>query len=265
MPAIVTLLSDFGSRSPYPAQMKAVLAASCDAVFIDITHDVPRHDVRTGAYLLAAVAPTTPAGTVHLAVVDPGVGTARHPLIVTGGGQFFVGPDNGLLLPAAKRLGEPQVFHMNAEGVGGKRVSSTFHGRDLFAPAAARLLAGTPPQSLGRPSTEFVDLDLGASRQNNAALVGHVIYVDAFGNLITTIPSSALATDGRPVQVLIGRKRSAAIVERTYGDAPGGRVVIVPGSDGLLEVAVREGNAAERFAASQGTSVKIEPPPRKRR
>jgi S-adenosylmethionine hydrolase len=215
--------------------------------------------------LLAAVAPTTPAGTVHLAVVDPGVGTERHPLIVTGGGQFFVGPDNGLLLPAAKRLGGPRVFHMNAPGIGGGKVSPTFHGRDLFAPAAARLVAGTPPQSLGHPTAEFVDLDLGASRQNGAAVVGHIIYADAFGNLITTIPSSTLAADGRPVHVIVGRKGSTATVERTYGDAALGRVVIVPGSDGLLEVAVREGNAAERFAASQGTSVRIEALPRKRR
>src|SRR5712691_13346055 len=141
MPGVVTLLTDFGSSSPYPAEMKAVLASSCEAVLIDITHDVPRHDVRTGAYLLAAVAPTTPAGTVHLAVVDPGVGTARHPLIVTGGGQFFVGPDNGLLLPAAKRLGGPQVFHMNAQGIGGEQVSPMFHGRDLFGLVSRRLLS----------------------------------------------------------------------------------------------------------------------------
>jgi S-adenosylmethionine hydrolase len=154
---------------------------------------------------------------------------------------------------------------MNGQGIGREKVSTTFHGRDLFAPAAARLVAGTPPQRLGRPTTEFVDLDLGASRKNGAAVVGDVIYVDTFGNLITTIPSSTLAPDGRAVQVMIGRKRSAATLERTYGDAAPGRVVVVPGSDGLLEVAVREGNAAEHFAASQGTSVRIEALARKQR
>src|SRR2546422_7221811 len=102
MPLIVTLLSDFGSGSPYPGQMKAVLASSCDAVFIDITHDIPRHDVRAGAYLLAAVARTTPAGTVHLAVVDPGVGTTRRALGVASRGPMFIRPDNGLLVAAAK-------------------------------------------------------------------------------------------------------------------------------------------------------------------
>src|SRR5437899_11128938 len=114
MPVIVTLLSDFGSESPYPAQMKAVLASSCDAVLIDITHDIPRHDIRAGAYVLSAVARTTPAGTVHLAVVDPGVGTTRRPLIVASGGQCFIVPDDGLLLPAANRAGPPRAFELIA-------------------------------------------------------------------------------------------------------------------------------------------------------
>src|SRR5258708_25293741 len=130
--------------------MKEVLGSCCDAVFIDIPPDVPRHDVRTGAYLIAAVAPTTPAGTVHPAVVDPGVGTARHPLIVTGGGQFFVGPDNGLLLPPAKRLGGPRGFQMNGPSIRGEKVSTTFHARDPFAPAAAPPAAGPAPPTHGR-------------------------------------------------------------------------------------------------------------------
>ncbi len=258
MPPIVTLLSDFGNRSPYPAQMKAVLAASCDAVLIDITHDVPRHDLRTGAYLLAAVAQTTPAGTVHLAVVDPGVGTARRPLVVVGGGQFFVGPDNGVLLPAARRLGPPRAYEITAPALTRGAGSATFHGRDIFAPAAARLAAGALPEGLGRPVAEFTDLDLGAGRREGTVLAGEVIYVDAFGNLITSISSSLLASDGTPVRVMVGHKRSPATAARTYGEVAAGRVVVVPASDGLLEVAVREGSAAERFAASRGAPVRIE-------
>src|SRR2546427_3636916 len=147
MPVIITLLSDFGSGSPYPAQMKVVLASSCEAVLIDITHDVPRHDVRAGAYLLAAVARTTPAGTVHLAVVDPGVGTTRRPLLVASGGQGFIGPDNGLLLPAAKRGGRPPAVEIIAPEVLQSVSSSTFHGRDIFAPLAPRRVRRTPPQA----------------------------------------------------------------------------------------------------------------------
>jgi S-adenosylmethionine hydrolase len=265
VPSIVTLLSDFGSQSPYPAQMKAVLAASCDAVLIDITHDVPRHDLRTGAYLLAAVAQTTPAGTVHLAVVDPGVGTARRPLVVVAGGQFFVGPDNGLLLPAARRLGPPRAYEITGPvGTPGPS-AATFHGRDIFAPAAARLVAGALPNGFGRSVAEFVELDLGAGRREGTALAGQVIYVDAFGNLITNISSSVLASYGTPLHVTVGNKRSPATAARSYGEVALGRVVVVPGSDGLLEVAVREGSAAEWFAVSSGADIRIEERPARRR
>jgi len=257
LPTIITLLSDFGSGSPYPAEMKAVLAGQCEAVLIDITHDVPRHDVRTGAYLLAAVARSTPAGTVHLAVVDPGVGTARRPVVVISGGQSFVGPDNGLLLPAARRVGRPRVYEITAPDIVQASGSSTFHGRDIFAPAVARLARGTPPDALGRPVDRFVDLDLGVGRRTRGALTGTVIYVDAFGNLVTNIPAAALMPDGRPVGVTVGRRRLRAVAARTYGDVPSGRVAVVPNSDGLLEVAVREGSAAARLAAARGSTVTI--------
>src|SRR5438128_10543710 len=164
--------------------MKAVLASSCDAVFVDITPDIPRHDVRAGAYVLSAVARTTPAGTVHLAVVDPGVGTTRRPLIVASGGQCFVGPDNGLLLPAAKRVGRPHAYVIEAPEILRSVASSTFHGRDLFAPVAAQLVLGTPPQALGGVVEEPVDITLGAGYRAGDSLPGDVLYVDAFGNRI---------------------------------------------------------------------------------
>src|SRR5436853_3040726 len=190
MAVIVTLLSDFGSESPYPAQMKAVLESSCDAVLIDITHDIPRHDIRAGAYVLSAVARTTPAGTVHLAVVDPGVGTTRRPLIVASGGQCFVGPDNGLLLPAAKRVGRPHAYVIQAPEILHGVASSTFHGRDLFAPVAAQLVLGTPAQALGGAVEDAVGLTLEAGHRAGDVLHGEVLYVDAFGNLITNIPAA---------------------------------------------------------------------------
>ena len=258
MPLIVTLLSDFGSGSPYPGQMKAVLASSCDAVFIDITHDIPRHDVRAGAYVLSAVARTTPAGTVHLAVVDPGVGTTRRPLIVASGGQCFVGPDNGLLLPAAKRVGRPHAYVIQAPEILRSVASSTFHGRDLFAPVAAQLVLGTPPQALGGVVEDPVDLTLGAGYRAGDTLHGEVLYVDAFGNLITNIPAAELPGDGSPIQLTIGRRRIRATAARTYGNVARGGIAVVPGSDGLLEIAVREGSAAARLAMSLGAKVRIE-------
>ena len=258
MPFIVTLLSDFGSGSPYPAQMKVVLASSCEAALIDITHDVPRHEVRAGAYLLAAVARTTPAGTVHLAVVDPGVGTTRRPLLVASGGQVFIGPDNGLLLPAAKRVGRPQAFEIIAPEILQSVSSSTFHGRDIFAPLAARLVRGTPPQALGRAVEDFVDLTLEVGRRAGNALRGEVLHVDTFGNLITNIPAGELGRDGTVIRLTVGRRRARAAAARTYGDVARGDIAVVPGSDGLLEIAVREGSAAEHFAAGRATRVRME-------
>lgn len=257
MPQIITLLSDFGSSSPYPAEMKAVLASSCEAVCIDITHDVPRHDLRTGAYILSAVARTTPAGTVHLAVVDPEVGTTRRPLIIASGGQFFVGPDNGLLLPAATRLGRPIAFEIIAPEILQGVTSPTFHGRDVFAPAAARLVRGAPPQALGRAIDDFVDLTLGTGRRVGNALRGEVLYVDAFGNLITNIPAGEVRRDGTLIDLTVGRRRTRAAAAQTYADVARGAIAVVSGSDGLLEVAVREGSAATRFSADRGAKVRI--------
>lgn len=254
---IVTLLSDFGSASPYPAALKAVLARRSGPTLIDISHDVPRHDVPAGAFLLYSAAPHFPAGTVHLAVVDPGVGTARRPLIVVSGGQTFVGPDNGLLIPAARRLGTPAAYKIVEPAILSAGISSTFHGRDVFAPAAELLVQGTPASALALPVTEFVDLDFGTGRRINGGLAGKVIYVDAFGNLVTNIPNALLEGYRGPAQVRVGRRRGAGQFARTYGDVRPARIAVVGGSDGLVEIAIREGRAANRFGATAGTSISV--------
>jgi len=260
MPTLITLLSDFGSRSPYPAAMKAVLVAYGQQLLVDISHDIPRHDVRAGAYLLSTIVPFVPAGTVHLAVVDPGVGTARRALIITSGGQFFVGPDNGLLLPAARKIGAPRAQVITDERLLRGARGSTFHGRDLFAPAAGLLAQGTPAEALGSPAPQIVDLDLGRGRLVRGALAGEVVYVDAFGNLITNIDAALLPPVGRRVVVRAGPRVITATVSRTYGDRPRGHLVVVPGSDGSIEIAIREGNAAARLRARAGTALRIGPP-----
>jgi len=255
---IITLLSDFGSMSPYPASMKAILAAGCDATLIDISHDVPRHDIWVGAYLLAAVAPHLPAGTVHLAVVDPGVGTARTPLIISAGGQFFVGPDNGLLVPAAKRTGRPRVFAIADPALVSQSLSATFHGRDLFAPVAVKLARGVPVASLGDPFDRYVDLDFGIGTRSPTGLQGRVLYIDPFGNLITNIPSSSIDGMTGGVRIQVGPKSASGEIARVYGDLAKGALMVIAGSDGFLEVAVREGNAAALFNAKPGATVQIE-------
>lgn len=256
-PRLVTLLSDFGSSSPYPAQMRLTLATLADAVLVEITHDVPRHDVRTGAYLLRAAASQAPAGAIHLAVVDPGVGTTRRALIVQSGGQCFVGPDNGLLMPAAREAGVPRAFAITDETLIRGIRSSTFHGRDLFAPAAALLARGTPAAALGPPATELMDLDLGRGDRIGRMLRGSVLYVDPFGNVVTNIPADLLPPLGRRIEVQSGRRRIRGMVRGAYGEALRGALMIVSGSGETVEIAVREGHAARRLAVRTGATVTI--------
>ncbi|HYM69121.1 MAG TPA: SAM-dependent chlorinase/fluorinase [bacterium] len=257
---ILTFLSDFGSRSPYPAAMKGA-AAGGDAVFVDISHDVPRHDIRAGAYLLWSAAPAFPPGTVHCAVVDPGVGAARAALAVASGGHFFVGPDNGLLMPAARRLGTRRIFRLVATPGGGAVASSTFHGRDVFAPAAARLAAGEAVETIGRPVDHFVDLAFPAGRRRGCRLEGEVLWVDPFGNVLTTIPGGLLASMPAkgPIEVQVGAGSITAAVGKTFSDVPRGQAVAYVGSDGVVEVAVNQGSAAAATGAVPGVRVRIGP------
>lgn len=254
---VITFLSDFGGRSPYPAAMKGAVAAALagtPAVFADISHDVPARDIRWGAYLLWSAAPAFPAGTVHCAVVDPGVGTSRAALAVSSGGQWFVGPDNGLLIPAARRLGAPAVVRL----VVPRTASTTFHGRDVFAPAAAALAIGAAPVAIG-PSTVFVDLAFPAGRRIAGGLKGEILWVDAFGNVITTIPGALL--DPPPASASFRVDAGGAVlrarVARTFGDVPAGHGLVFLGSDGVVEVAINGGNAGAALGAVPGAAVRL--------
>jgi len=258
---ILTFLSDFGRASPYPAAMKAAAAVIGEAVFVDISHDVPPQSIRGGAYLLWSAAPVFPSGTVHCAVVDPGVGTDRAALAVVSGGQVFVGPDNGLLIPAARRLGSPVVFRLTNAAFWRTPVSATFHGRDVFAPAAAHLAAGTPPEEMGKPTDRYVDLVFPIGRWNGRAFDGEVLWVDPFGNLVTTIPGTLLDRLPRGSEVVVeaGIVPLRAIAARTFGDAAPGAAAVLVGSDGLVEGVVNGGSAAGQAGASPGSPVRIRP------
>ena len=258
---VLTFLSDFGSASPYPAAMKGAAAGICDAALIDISHDVPPGSIREGAYLLWSAAPIYPPGTVHCAVIDPGVGTERAALAVASGGQVLVGPDNGVLLPAARRLGLPDVYRLSEPSFWRHPVSATFHGRDVFAPTAAHLASGTPVSTVGVPTNNYVDLALPTGRGDGRALVGEVLWVDRFGNLVTSIPGTLLS-ELPPRAGLVVEAASAALAAvpaRTFGDAASGRAVVYVGSDGMLEVAVNRGSAAHALAAALGTALRIRP------
>ena len=239
--------------------MKAVAAGICDARFVDISHAVPAHAVRTGAYLLWSVAPACPAGTVHCAVIDPGVGTARAPLAVASAGHIFVGPDNGLLLPAAKRLGAPDVYRLTNRVYRREPASPTFHGRDVFAPAAAHLAAGVALDDLGVRASGYVDLTLERAEWDGTMVRGEVLWIDPFGNIVTTIPGEALARfpAGAPLTVGVRGGGMRATAGYTFGDVPPGAAVVLTGSDGLVEIALNRARAAERLGAAPGDAVTI--------
>ncbi len=258
MPAIVTLTTDFGTRDPYAAQLKGVLLAGCEGVRVhDLTHEIAPRDVLEGALFLAAAAPAFPPGTVHLAVVDPGVGTKRRAIAATLGGQHVVCPDNGLLTLLARRAALDEVRAIENASLRREPVSPTFHGRDLFAPAAAFLACGGALEGLGPPVADLVELPLPRPRAEGARLVGEVLHVDRFGNAITNLGRSEVEAiaGGRTVSVEAGGRRLA--LARTYGDVAEGEPLALIGSADLLEVAVREGNAATALGLGRGSEVVV--------
>lgn len=259
MTAVITLTTDFGTRDPYVAEMKAViLGVSPGVSVIDVTHDVGAHDVIEAALAVQAMATVCPAGTIHVAVVDPGVGTSRRGLVVVASEQFFVGPDNGIFTPVLSRPGW-QAFELLAPAYRRPTVSPTFHGRDVFGPAGAHLALGVPPSSFGPPVTDPVRVGWPVSRTVGGDVEGRVIHVDRFGNLITSIDSETverMADGASALTVRIAGRRMPVV--RTYGDlAAAGTAGALVGSHGTLEVAVRDGSAATRLGARRGAAVRL--------
>lgn len=251
---VLTFTSDFGAGSGYPAQMKGeVLRRLPDATLVDVSHEVPHFDVLAGALLLEACVPRFPAAAVHVAVVDPGVGTARRPVcVVDGAGRRLVGPDNGLFTPFLDErarcflLGDPAVLPPDP--------SPTFHGRDLFAPAAAWVAAGNDPARLGPAVRDPVRLDWPRAEAREGALAGACLAADPFGNLVTSIRVDDAA--GRALVSVEVAGRPARPVT-TFGEGVPGELVAYWGSAGRLEIAVREGSAARHLGAGRGAPVRV--------
>jgi S-adenosylmethionine hydrolase len=271
-PPIVTLLTDFGTQDVYVGIMKGViLAINPHACLIDLTHEVGPQDVTAGAWLLRSAVPHFPTGTIHLAVVDPGVGCKRRGLVVATREAYLVGPDNGLLSPAAGALGVRSVHAIDVPGLVKKRVlghsiSQTFHGRDVFAPIAARLSLGDSPRMFGKRLAGMVTLGLPASIRRAGSLMGQVIHSDRFGNLITNLAGGEIEKLRRQtltagfshpeVSVSIGGATIPRLAS-AYAAASNGELLAIMGSWDLLEIAVRGGNAAERLAVGRGAPVKV--------
>jgi len=260
--AIITLLSDFGLKDPYVAEMKAViLTINPEARIVDISHSIEKFDIRMGAFVLASAARYFPKGTVHVAVVDPGVGTKRRALLVETEDAFYIGPDNGLLMLAVKREGIRRAYMITNTKLMLPQVSSTFHGRDVFAPAAAHLAKGTPPAKFGQEIGDYLTPAFSKPALKNETWQGEIVQVDDFGNIITNITSRDLqkigAKPGSLLSIRLRNKPWDIRFCRTYGDAVAKNSVALVGSHGFLEIAVNQGNASERFEAKAGDTVTV--------
>lgn len=247
---VVTLTTDFGTRSPFVAAVKGVvLGVNPAARVIDLSHEIPPFDLRHVAFFLAEAVPYFPAGTVHVVVVDPEVGGDRDVLYVEVAGQRLLAPDNGCWT----RLGAPtRVIRVRDRRFWRPVVSSTFHGRDVFAPVAGHLTLGVDPAELGPVATTWRELAWPAVTRHQDLLAGEVVFVDHFGNLITNVPAADVAEAPR-VEVSGHTPR----LVRTYADAAAGELVALVSSGGFLEVAEVQGSAALRLGLGVGTPVRV--------
>jgi hypothetical protein len=256
--ALVTLTTDFGTTDPFVGIMKGViLGRAPGTTIVDLVHDLPPRDVRAGALVLRQAAPYFPRGTIHVAVVDPGVGSARRPLCVETADAFLVGPDNGVLSLAAPPTTVRRIVHLTTESFFLSPVRATFHGRDIFAPVAAALATGTAPIVLGPEVPGLQRLELPPVVRETAGLRGEVLWVDRFGNLVTNITEEALADfHDRDLSITIRGVRLRGIAT-SYSAVPAGEPVAIVNSWGHLEIAVREGSAAMMLPARVGETVRI--------
>ncbi|MBN1133797.1 MAG: S-adenosyl-l-methionine hydroxide adenosyltransferase family protein [Methanosarcinaceae archaeon] len=253
---LITLTTDFGSL--YPAALRAViLQINESANIIDITHSIPPGDIRAGAFALYSFVEYFPKGTVHVAVVDPGVGTRRRPIAISAGGQYFVGPDNGLLIPAARKLGQMEIYDiMNQKLL--CNLSSTFHGRDIFAPVGAYLSGGMQLEDVGNKIDDFVDMDSEKAEIYDNTIKGEVIFIDDFGNIITNIPKDMILkiADLGTVLYVSGNKMPFL---RTYGMVGIGDLLALIGSHCFLEISVNQGNASRVLKIKNHDTVTVRP------
>lgn len=250
----ITLLTDFGTADGYVAAMRGVIAARAPACIVeDASHDIPPGDVHAGIHALGAYWLRYPPGTVHVVVVDPGVGTARRALIVVADGRIGVGPDNGVLSPMLARA--VSVHEIRDPGLIIQPTSNTFHGRDIFAPAAAFMAAGGWVEHAGPRVDDAVVIEPPEARVMADGVEGEVVHVDRFGTLVTNV-AAAQIPDGAHVFV---RDVAVGPVLRTFGDVDSGHPVALIGSNGHLEIAVRNGSAAHQLGAHRAHPVKVTP------
>lgn len=258
MSKIITLTSDFGQQDHYVSTMKAViLGIAPDSRLIDISHEIPPQDVMAGAWVVRNATPYFPDNTIHLVVVDPGVGTQRHPVALKIGNHYYVGPDNGIFSLVADQQ-DYQACKLTNKDFWMSDQSNTFHGRDIFAPVAAHLSNGIPFHQLGEELKELVTYRWAKPIADKDGIQGWILHIDRFGNLISNIPQEM-------IDKVIGEKRMKIYVgntildhfEESYGFVEDGEPVAYIGSSGMLEVAISKGNASEMLSVRKGAQISI--------
>lgn len=252
---IITLLTDFGLHDHYVAAMKGVmLSLNPDLTLVDISHLVPPQDVFSGAFILSQAYSCFPAGTIHLVVVDPGVGAERKALAVSAGSHFFLAPDNGILTYIFRDQENFAAYEITADHYFRKPVSSTFHGRDIFAPVAAWISRDIPLHQLGPVAPDPVWLKIPApAKVQDAMIQASILSVDQFGNLITNLLPEDVPRNAR----ILAGKNEITSFRKTYGEGRPGEVFVVPGSTGYLEIAVKDGSAAALLDLTGGSPIGV--------
>lgn len=259
--ATVTLLSDFGLTDPYVAEMKGViLRKNPGLTIVDVSHGIERHNLAMGSFVLETALPFFPDGSIHVGVVDPGVGTDRLPLVVQSELGILVGPDNGLLVRAARRLRFKAAYQIDVERFK-ESVSSTFHGRDVFARTAASLANGMKPSDAGDEVERPVELDIPAVSISHDRVICTVLYVDSFGNVILNLAEEDIRRlnlqEKSNVSIVTKQRRFSGPLVRTYSDIPRGQLGVLRGSQGFLEIAMKEGNTAVKFGIRSLDRIEI--------
>lgn len=257
----ITFTTDFGINSNYTAQMKAVvLSIVPDAILVDITHSISKHNVVEGAYVLQTTVPYFPEGTVHVAVVDPGVGSSRRGIVISTKTQILVGPDNGLLIPVAKKLAPFHVYEIKNQNFMLKKIFNTFHGRDIFTPIAAHILNGVFFKEIGPIINDYINLNLHQVKITQKDVTGKILYIDDFGNIITNINMDLLFKYlklDKKLLVYTGKYKREIVFVKTYSDVKKGELLITNSSNDYLEISANQRKASEILKVKVGEEVII--------
>jgi len=261
---VITLVTDFGLKDSYVAEMKGViLGINPDVTIVDISHDVENYDIESGAFQLARSVPYFPEGTIHVGVVDPGVGGSRKQIIIKSQGSCFVGPDNGLLAPAAERLGVESVYEITRMELLPERVSEVFDGRDVFSPTAAHLSRGMDPQELGEQIKDYKSLPSYHTIISGDKIETEIIHVDGFGNLVTNVTYETLNEVGIELEdkfiVKTGSKEIKLPYVENFSAVPKGELLTLVAGGGYLEIAANQGNAQKHLKIERGQKITLEP------